>query len=266
MEEEIDCLAAIYGRENVTFDAALNMTEIALTAPDLSCTIRLHLPESYPDGAPTRLVIRFDPAASKEFSSRAEERVMESLASCLGDPYQMNAVMALQEFLAENPASSMTDAVVDSPPNGADEGNLTTTTTTTITTTSARDWVVIVKLDHMRNRQKYLKHLKKWSNELCVGVSVFVLKEVRFAVILRGDRRDVDQFLVNWKTQCVDVDAKGKPCKEKLMTVCRSGFADAAVGADGRFAVRESDHLSDFEGEFENLGSDYRSDVRTIFS
>merc|ERR1719230_2273398 len=126
---------------------------------------------------------------------------MESLASCLGDPYQMNAVMALQEFLAENPASAMTDAVADTPPNGGDEGKLTSTTmtsttTSTTTTTTARDWVVIVKLDHMRNRQKYVKHLKKWSNELGVGVSVFVLKEVRFAVVLRGDRRDVDQFLV----------------------------------------------------------------------
>ena len=262
MEEEIGCLAAIYGRENVDFDVALNMTEIVLTAPDLSCTIRLHLPESYPNEAPSRLAIRFDPSASRELSSRAEERVMKSLVGCLGDPYQMNAVMALQEFLAENPASSTTtDAVVDSPSKEGDEGNSTTTTTT------ARDWVVIVKLDHMRNRQKYCKHLKKWSSDLGVGVSVFVLKEVRFAVVLRGDRREVDQFLVNWKTQCVDVDAKGKPCKEKLMTVCRSGFADDdAVGADRRFALRESDRLSDFEAELENLGSDYRSDVRTIFS
>ena len=106
MEEEIDCLAAIYGRENVTFDAALNMTEIALTAPDLSCTIRLHLPESYPDGAPTRLAIRFDPAASREFSLRAEESMVESLVRFLINLYQTNA---LQQSITENRASSKTE-------------------------------------------------------------------------------------------------------------------------------------------------------------
>ena len=64
------------------------------------------MPESYSVGAPTRLDIRFDPAASREFSLRAEESMVESLMKFFINLYHINA---LQQSITKNLASSKTE-------------------------------------------------------------------------------------------------------------------------------------------------------------
>ena len=242
MEEEIDCLSAIYGHDNVHFDADAKIVRITLTQSremnagmTQSVSLTLQLTNAYPNEAPMKITIRTDSPVHRDFLARAESHVMCGLESHLGDAYLMNAALALQDFVADN----VPMLVERESPNC--HGTID-------------NWIDIVKLDHMRNRQKYLKHLKKWSADLNVGCSVLILKEVKYVVVLTGRKCDVDQFLVNWKTQCVDVDSKGKACKEKLMSVLVSRECGDANGEIRSYALREADNVAAFEETFACFG------------
>ena len=254
MDEEVDCLGAIYGHENVEYDSGTKIVKISMEKTDLTITLTLQLNESYPDTYPDKLSIRFQPSISRESVIQAEAHVKSSLDSCLGDSYLMNAVVALQEYVTDNVESKENANVADENDtiNGED------------LKPPHQNWIVVLKLDHMRNRQKYLKHLKKWSCELRVRVNVFILRSVKYVIVLNGDKADVDQFIVNWKTQCVDVDSKGKPCKEKLMTICKSEWSGHSLDGLADFTLLESDDIADFERRFETLRVE--DDIRTLFA
>ena len=256
MDEEVDCLAAIYGHENVEYDSGAKIVKISMEKADIIITLTLQLNESYPDTCPDKVSIRFQPSISTELVSKAEAYVRSGLENCLGDSYLMNAVVALQDYVAdhvmkvtEEENENVHDEVLKQKPQ------------------PRKNWIVVLKLDHMRNRQKYLKHLKKWSNELRVRVSVFVLRSVKYVIVLDGEKTDVDRFIVNWKTQCVDVDSKGKPCKEKLMTICKSesgGQSNRSVDGPADFTLLESDDVADFVRQFETLC--IQDEIRTLFA
>jgi len=249
MEEEIDCLSAIFGHENVIFDADSKIVKIILAQSreisagvTQSASLTLQLADSYPNEAPVKITIRIDPSVRRDFLTRAEFHVMHALEPYVGEAYLMNAAVALQDFIADTA-------------EGFDQREITECHG------AIENWIAIVKLDHMRNKQKYLKHLRKWSAELNVGCSVLILKAVKYVVVLTGSKCDVDQFLVNWKTQCVDVDSKGKPCKEKLMSVLRSEACGEAIGAIPSYALCEAEDVLAFEKTFApfGLGKDYHA-------
>lgn len=78
----------------------------------------------------------------------------------------------------------------------------------------------LIIIDHMRNQSMYLKILKKWADRYDVLVKVvdYGLHNI-YVQLLSNDERNIDVFMKQWKTQCVDVDSHGKPCKEHLLTV-----------------------------------------------
>lgn len=59
--------------------------------------------------------------------------------------------------------------------------------------------------------------LNKWSKEL--NVSCTVINCGLHNVQLVGDTSDVGQFLKLWKSQNVDVDSRGHPYKERLLSI-----------------------------------------------
>lgn len=247
MKEEIECLAAIYGDENVLFDTNSRTLKVDLRKHDRLFTLVIQLSSSYPSNMPSRLSIRATPSVPNDYLARVEACVKTCMESCLDETYLSDAVMALQDYLAEHPVVS---EVVSSEVISADS--------------MVTHWIVALKIDHIRNRQKYFKHLKKWSRELRVGLSLFILKGIRFVVVLEGDKFDVDQFLVNWKTQCVDVDSRGKPCKEKLLTVSISERSWSLVNRT--FVLHESEDLSSFDEVFEKFDNDLRSELRQMLT
>ena len=80
--------------------------------------------------------------------------------------------------------------------------------------------VCVAKLDHMRNEQKYLKLLSSWAKELDIYGKILHTGSHAIYVIITGtSASSVNEFLKQWRTQNVDVDSKGRPCKEKLLRV-----------------------------------------------
>ena len=83
--------------------------------------------------------------------------------------------------------------------------------------------VCIAKLDHMRNEQKYLKLLNSWAKELTLYGKILHTGPHSIYVVIVGVNNSggtsVSEFLKRWRTQNVDVDSQGRPCKERLLSV-----------------------------------------------
>lgn len=94
----------------------------------------------------------------------------------------------------------------------------------------------LIHVDHMNDAKSY----RKWLRKTChheLDVSLFIKqwypdhdfsKRPNIFVGLVGDRESVAGVLKRWRTSRVDVDARGKPCLERMMTVLLEGCLDRA--------------------------------------
>lgn len=83
---------------------------------------------------------------------------------------------------------------------------------------TGRNTIVLIKLDHMRNRPRYLKLISRWVEELTLNGRIFFLGNLIF-ILITGKCENVKKYLCRHKTCNVDVDSSGKPCKERMMNV-----------------------------------------------
>lgn len=82
--------------------------------------------------------------------------------------------------------------------------------------------VAVVHLDHMHNSKLYTKKLTKWSKECGVHCTLVDCGVHCIVGVMLGEHAAIDSFLRAWKTRNVDEDARGRPCKEKMIRVlCR---------------------------------------------
>ena len=79
--------------------------------------------------------------------------------------------------------------------------------------------VVVVRVDHMRRSGPYLRTLEAWSSQLGLATLVAVSRDRGIVIIAEGDRAQLTKLLLNWKTVNIDVDSRGKPCKERMIQV-----------------------------------------------
>ncbi len=90
---------------------------------------------------------------------------------------------------------------------------------------------VLVHVDHMNDEKGYQKWIQKACNS--VGCS-FLLKWCYYNddikarriifVCLLGDINAVKQVLKRWRTSRVDIDSRGNPCLERMMTILAEGY------------------------------------------
>ncbi|UJR22315.1 hypothetical protein I4U23_025377 [Adineta vaga] len=76
---------------------------------------------------------------------------------------------------------------------------------------------MLMKIDHMRSPNVYMKHLDQWSNQLSITGRVLVLSHPIF-ILIEGTNENIRKFIVRLKTETVDIDSRGRPCKERLLT------------------------------------------------
>uniref|UniRef100_A0A3B5JX54 RWD domain-containing protein 3 n=1 Tax=Takifugu rubripes TaxID=31033 RepID=A0A3B5JX54_TAKRU len=79
------------------------------------------------------------------------------------------------------------------------------------------DRTVVLLLDHIRDRRRYIKLLERWTHQLQLSGMLFLGRSI--LLILQGDRLQVKEFCRLLKTVKIDVDSSGKKCKEKMMKV-----------------------------------------------
>lgn len=94
-----------------------------------------------------------------------------------------------------------------------------------------RPYGALILVDHMNDGSSY----RKWLRKVCYENDVFLflqqfylnddyLKRPKIIVGLVGG--DVKTVLKQWRTRKVDVDSKGKPCLERMMSVLVEGVLD----------------------------------------
>jgi len=76
----------------------------------------------------------------------------------------------------------------------------------------------LLHLDHMRSRGPYIKLIRRWVHDLdLTGALMFGSKFI--LILLQGQASAVKEYIVRNRSTKVDVDSRGRPCKERLLTV-----------------------------------------------
>ena len=83
----------------------------------------------------------------------------------------------------------------------------------------SRQEVWVVALDHMRNQKRNIQALDQWSREFGIGGWVLVVGRRNIFVVLVGKREGMGEMTSRWRREEVDVDRRGRPCKERMMRV-----------------------------------------------
>mmetsp|Transcript_1085 Transcript_1085/g.2453 ORF Transcript_1085/g.2453 Transcript_1085/m.2453 type:complete len:305 (-) Transcript_1085:437-1351(-) len=78
--------------------------------------------------------------------------------------------------------------------------------------------LLLLRLDHMHSRAIYCRTLSKWTSDLDLTGRI-IFKDRLILILLEGEEEHVKQYLVCHRTQNVDVDSRGRKCRERMMTV-----------------------------------------------
>lgn len=79
--------------------------------------------------------------------------------------------------------------------------------------------LLIVKIDHMRSSGPYIRTLEAWSSQLGLVTILITSGDQGIVLLSQGDKCQITKLLLNWKTTNIDVDSRGKPCKERMIQI-----------------------------------------------
>ncbi|ROT69598.1 RWD domain-containing protein 3 [Penaeus vannamei] len=205
--EEMQAIEAIYcgekefellsqGELSVMFSVTTSPTH----HPDLRISLMFTLSvESYPEEVPPFSVQCT--SLSRQECEDLKKSLKEEAELLRGSPMVLNILTALQDkqlkvaqtIIADSARPSINDAKV-----------------------------YVLQLDHMRNKTRYVKTIQRWCRDLSiVGGLVFYSRWI--FLILQGDEESIKTYIQRNKTQVVDVDSSGRPCKERLLSVLHIG-------------------------------------------
>ncbi|GIM07136.1 hypothetical protein Vretimale_11353 [Volvox reticuliferus] len=78
--------------------------------------------------------------------------------------------------------------------------------------------VLLLRLDHMHNRALYGRTIGSWVRELRL-TGRLIFQGNLILILLEGDGLALREYLVRHRTESVDVDSRGRKCKERMMDV-----------------------------------------------
>ncbi|RUS87410.1 hypothetical protein EGW08_004864 [Elysia chlorotica] len=121
----------------------------------------------------------------------------------------------------------------------------------------------LLHLDHMRSKPSYIKLIKKWAGELSlVGRLLFCQRVI--LILLQGESRDVKEYIVRNRTTNVDVDSRGRSCKERMLSVlCEVVVLPEQILANFDVAEFTPEQLQAFFREH-HLGKIYAEHVQPL--
>ncbi|XP_007426783.2 RWD domain-containing protein 3 [Python bivittatus] len=247
--EELSAIAAIYcGREECEVLEVSETKGISFriqtsvkgpVGTDILLKLLFHLPLSYPSSLPNISLNSEQLTRTQCMVVRA--RLLEEAARHLSQPMVHELIVWIKQNFksvveeAEIPACSGISTLSVKTPEDDDV------------------WTVLLHLDHMRAKGKYIKTVEKWCRDLnLAGRLMFMGKMI--LVLLQGDKQDIKEYLILQKTSKVDVDSSGKKCKEKMISVLFEAKAQAEHRRFQAFEVKEYSTLDELQHEFEAAG------------
>ena len=161
--------------------------------------VTIVLPLDYPQTAP-EISLSCADISKKGLSSLRNKlkQYTDNIHTSNCEPMIMNVAMWLQE----NASSFFDKPELDN----------------TLNCSSSGDSVLLLKLDHMRNKTRYIKTITRWIDELNLNGRLFFANYLIF-ILLTGGTSNVREYLRRQKTCNVDVDSSKKPCKERMINV-----------------------------------------------
>ncbi|XP_078352976.1 LOW QUALITY PROTEIN: RWD domain-containing protein 3-like [Oculina patagonica] len=120
---------------------------------------------------------------------------------------------------------------------------------------SGDDSILLLKLDHMRNKNRYIRTITRWIDELNLNGRLFFASYL-ILILLTGETDNVREYLRRHKTCNVDVDSSGKPCKERMINVLVQEKAPSNLRICG-LGEGECKSLSELEERFTELNLEH---------
>ncbi|XP_019386601.1 PREDICTED: RWD domain-containing protein 3 [Crocodylus porosus] len=247
--EELSALAAIYCEPDecevlavsethgITFRIQTRVKRLPDT--DILLKLLFHLPVSYPSTPPNISV-------DSEQLTRAQcmdvkEKLLEQAKRHLLEPMVHELVLWIQQ--------NFNHVIGQSETSVCNEKSILSTGTST----EDGIWTVLLHLDHMRAKAKYVKTVEKWTSDLRLTGRLMFMGRV-ILILLQGDRNSIKEYLILQKTSKVDVDSSGKKCKEKMVSVLCETKVQTQHKRYQAFEVKEYSTSDELQKEFEAAG------------
>ncbi|NWI90546.1 RWDD3 protein, partial [Pitta sordida] len=226
----------------ISFRIQITVKEVLDT--DVLLKLLFHLPVNYPSTLPG-ISVNSDQLTRAQCTD-VKDKLLEQAKRHLSEPMVHDLILWIQQHLKD---------VIKQSARASSEK------TTLSKGTSSEDgiWMLLLHLDHMRAKAKYVKTVEKWASDLrLTGRLMFMGKII--LILLQGDRSSIKEYLILQKTSKVDVDSSGKKCKEKMMNVLCETEVQSQHKRFQMFEVKEYSTLEELQKEFETAG------LTTLFS
>ncbi|XP_053098658.1 RWD domain-containing protein 3 isoform X2 [Hemicordylus capensis] len=212
--EELSAIAAIYCEKDECEVLEVSETggisfriQTTVKGPlgrDVLLKLLFHLPINYPSSLPN-ISVNSEQLTRMQCMT-VKERLLEEAKKHFSQPMVHELILWIQQNLQQ---------IVEQAETPACCGKSTLSTDTTL---DDGVWTVLLHLDHMRAKGRYVKSVEKWCADLrLTGRLMFMGKMI--LILLQGDRSSIKEYLILQKTSKVDVDSSGKKCKEKMISV-----------------------------------------------
>ncbi|NWW89003.1 RWDD3 protein, partial [Rhynochetos jubatus] len=225
----------------ITFRIQISVKELLDT--DVLLKLLFHLPVNYPSTVP-------DISVNSDQLTRAQcmdvkDKLLEQAKQHVSEPMVHDLILWIQQHLKCVIKQSATVCKENTFSKGS--------------STEDGIWMLLLHLDHMRAKAKYIKTVEKWTSDLrLTGRLMFMGKII--LILLQGDRSNIKEYLILQKTSKVDVNSSGKKCKEKMISVLCETKVQAEHKRFQMFEVKQYSTLDDLQEEFETAG------LKTLFS
>ncbi|CAG9462183.1 unnamed protein product [Pedinophyceae sp. YPF-701] len=199
-----------------------------------SCRLDLRLPRGYPDDGSALEVAVSAPSLPRDAAARLQDAAAQEAAQCAAEASA--GVFRVCE-VARGELAAHVDARRGDGDAGAQRGEESDATR-----------CLLVWIDHMRDRAGYVQQIRRWCKELSLRGSL-VFHGRRILLLLVGGGAELKRYLALHRTTAVDVDSKGRKCRERMMDVLHEGRVggDCRSSARGDLCVVEATSLSDVE-------------------
>ncbi|XP_050816950.1 RWD domain-containing protein 3 isoform X2 [Gopherus flavomarginatus] len=232
-------LLGVGGKETDGITLRIQTSVKGLLDSDILLKLSFHLPISYPSSLPNISI-------NSEQLTRAQckdvkERLLEQAKRHLSEPMVHELVLWIQQNIKHIIGQSETSVCNEK------------STLSRCISTEDGIWTILLHLDHMRAKTKYVKTVEKWTSDLrLTGRLMFMGKII--LILLQGDRTSIKEYLILQKTSKVDVDSSGKKCKEKMISVLCETKVQSEHKRFQAFEVKEYSTLDEIQKEFEAAG------------
>lgn len=219
-------------RLNLKADTHIKSSEFSLT---------IELGETYPDMNPSISI------SSKDLDRKSSDKLLTDIfafsRNLTGTPMIFEIVTWTRENFANYLGSQQTIIGNDCRSDKKTEENY---------------FISLYTLDHIRDRKKYAKSLKQMTKSTSVsGVLMILARSVstskaKIVLLVEGNQENLKDYEKLHRTQNVDVDSYGRPCKERLLKkLCADLRPQKERRFTSEFEVVEMNRVDDMKEKFD---------------